>query len=90
MFGADFVVFGPVFETASKRSFGEPQGLNKLREVTRELGDFPVLAIGGITLDNVADCFQAGARGVAAIGMLSDAENMPSMVETIRNRFVAR
>src|SRR5262249_27526828 len=37
--GADFVVFGPVFETESKRSFGEPQGLDKLREVTRALGE---------------------------------------------------
>ncbi len=50
--GADFVVFGPVFETESKRAFGPPQGLEKLREVTTALQGFPVLAIGGITLDN--------------------------------------
>jgi thiamine-phosphate pyrophosphorylase len=85
--GADFVVFGPVFETESKRNFGEPQGLDKLREVTRELGEFPVLAIGGLTLNNVAECFQAGANGVAAIRLLSDAEKMPDIVETIRSRF---
>src|SRR5690348_13202846 len=47
--GADFVVFGPVFDTESKRAFGAPQGLDKLREVTRALGKFPVLAIGGVT-----------------------------------------
>jgi len=87
MNGADFVVFGPVFETPAKRGFREPQGLDKLRDVTRELGDFPVLAIGGITLDNVADCFQAGASGIAAIRLLSDAESMPEIVETIRSRF---
>ena len=74
--GADFVVFGPVFETESKRAFGEPQGLNKLAEVTRELGEFPVVAIGGITLDNVDECFQAGARGIAAIRLLNDTENL--------------
>ena len=74
--GADFVVFGPVFETESKRAYGEPQGLDKLAEVTRALGEFPVVAIGGITLDNVDDCFQAGARGIAAIRMLNDAENL--------------
>ena len=68
--GADFVVFGPVFETESKRAYGEPQGLDKLAEVTRELGEFPVVAIGGITLDNAAECFQAGARGIAAIRLL--------------------
>ena len=74
--GADFVVFGPVFETESKRAFGEPQGLNKLAEVTRELGEFPVVAIGGITLDNVDECFQAGARGIAAIRLLNDTDNL--------------
>jgi len=74
--GADFVVFGPVFETESKRAFGEPQGLDKLAEVARNLGEFPVVAIGGITLDNVDECFQAGARGIAAIAMLNDTENL--------------
>lgn len=82
--GADFVVFGPVFETESKRIYGEPQGVDKLAEVARALGEFPVVAIGGVTLDNVDECFQAGARGVAAISMLSDAENLSSIVERIR------
>ena len=83
--GADFVVFGPVFETESKRAYGEPQGLEKLRDVTRALGEFPVLAIGGITLDNVGACFDAGARGVAAIRLLNDTENMASIVGKIRS-----
>jgi thiamine-phosphate pyrophosphorylase len=74
--GADFVVFGPVFETESKRAYGEPQGLSKLAEVARELGQFPVVAIGGITLDNVDACFEAGARGIAAIRLLNDIENL--------------
>ena len=65
--GADFIVFGPVFETESKRAFGEPQGVEKLREVTTALKGFPVVAIGGIDLDNAASCFRAGASGIAAI-----------------------
>ncbi len=85
--GADFVVFGPIFETESKRAFGEPQGLEKLRELTSELGEFPVLAIGGVTLDNVGACFKAGASGVAAIRLLNDAESLSSIVELIRNEF---
>lgn len=83
---ADFVVFGPVFETESKRAYGEPQGLDKLREVTRELGEFPVVAIGGITLENVGACFHAGASGVAAIRLLSDAERLSSSVSVIRSK----
>ena len=85
--GADFVVFGPVFETESKREFGEPQRLNKLEQVTSELRDFPVVAIGGITLDNVRACFDAGACGVAAIRLLNDAERMSSIVESIRSDY---
>jgi thiamine-phosphate pyrophosphorylase len=65
--GADFIVFGPVFETESKRVYGPPQGLEKLREVATALEGFPVLAIGGITIDNAESCFAAGASGFAGI-----------------------
>jgi thiamine-phosphate pyrophosphorylase len=70
--GADFVVFGPVFETESKRAFGPPQGLEKLREVTSALAGFPVVAIGGINLENVLECFSVGASGMAAIGLFNE------------------
>ncbi len=72
--GADFVVFGPVFETESKRAFGPPQGLDKLRDVTRALDEFPVLAIGGVTLENIPACLASGARGVAGISLFSHPE----------------
>ena len=85
--GADFVVFGPVFETESKRVYGPPQGLEKLAEVARELEEFPVVAIGGITLENAVDCFRAGARGVAAIRLLSGADQLSSIVRAIRSKF---
>ena len=72
--GADFAVFGPVFETESKRAYGPPQGLSKLQEVASELQAFPVVAIGGVTLDNAESCFAAGASGIAGI-TLFDAFN---------------
>jgi thiamine-phosphate pyrophosphorylase len=84
--GADFVVFGPVFETESKRAYGAPQGPEKLREVTRALSEFPVVAIGGITLENFSECFEAGARGVAAIRMLNTAENMDRIYRILTGR----
>ena len=83
--GANFVVFGPVFETESKREFGAPQGLKMLAEVTNGLRGFPVVAIGGITLDNAGACFEAGASGVAAIRLLNDAERMSSIVASLRS-----
>jgi thiamine-phosphate pyrophosphorylase len=72
--GADFIVFGPVFETESKRAHGPPQGLEKLRRVATELQDFPVLAIGGVTIDNAESCLAAGASGFAGISWF-DARN---------------
>lgn len=70
--GADFVVFGPVFDTESKRGFGEPQGLERLRDVCNAARTFPIVAIGGISLENIESCFEAGARGIAAIRLFSE------------------
>lgn len=84
--GADFVVFGPVFETASKVEYGEPVGLAKLAQVVSELAPFPVLALGGLTTDNIADCLRAGARGVAAIRMLSNPEQLGNIAKSIREK----
>ncbi len=58
--GADYLFFGPVFATPSKAAFGAPQGLERLKEICRAV-HIPVLAIGGITLENAADCLAAGA-----------------------------
>ena len=64
--GADFIVFGPIYDTASKRPFGPPQGLEALRRVTAAVAT-PVLAIGGISAARVRDVLAAGAVGVAVI-----------------------
>jgi thiamine-phosphate pyrophosphorylase len=82
--GADFIVFGPVFATESKRVFGEPQGLDRLRQITEGLGEFPVLPIGGIALDNFAACFQAGASGIAAIRLLADPEKLKTISAAVK------
>ena len=88
--GADFVVFGPVFETASKQEYGEPQGLTSLAGVCAELSPFPVLALGGVARGNVADCIRAGARGVAAISMLQQPDRLADIADGIRRSFGVR
>ena len=67
--GADFIVFGPVYDTASKRRYGPPQGLAALEAVTRAV-DRPVLAVGGLTPERVPEVLAAGAAGVAVIGAI--------------------
>ena len=83
---ADFAVFGPVFATESKRSYGEPLGPAKLAEVVSDLSPFPILAIGGVTLDNATSCFNAGAVGVAAIGVFQRGD-LAQTVSHLRHSF---
>jgi thiamine-phosphate pyrophosphorylase len=82
--GADFAVFGPVFETASKTKYGPALGVPALRQVALELAPFPILALGGISKANAADCVRAGARGIAAIRLFSDAETLAQAVNALR------
>jgi thiamine-phosphate pyrophosphorylase len=70
--GVDYIFFGPTFATPSKISFGAPQGTERLEKVCRAVS-IPVLAIGGVTLDNAESCLAAGAAGIAAIRLFQDA-----------------
>jgi thiamine-phosphate pyrophosphorylase len=72
--GADFLVFGPVYDTPSKRRYGPPQGLVKLADAAQSVR-IPVLAIGGIVPERAAEVRKAGASGVGAISALLSAES---------------
>ncbi len=67
--GADFITFGPVFETPSKRRYGPPRGLGELEDVAGRVS-LPVFGLGGIKAGNVADLLRAGAAGVALISAI--------------------
>ncbi|MBM3220301.1 MAG: thiamine phosphate synthase [Candidatus Rokubacteria bacterium] len=72
--GADWLFFGPVYDTPSKRRYGAPQGLAALEQVTAAV-QIPVIAIGGITPDRVAEVRAAGAHGVAVISAILFADD---------------
>jgi thiamine-phosphate pyrophosphorylase len=84
---ADFVVFGPVFETASKQKYGEAVGTTRLREVVSRVNQMPVVALGGVSLNNAADCFRAGASGIAAIRLFQDPSSLAEVVTSLRAYF---
>ncbi len=63
--GADFVIFGPVWLSASHPGTA-PAGLSALAAVARTVR-IPVLAIGGVTESRIAECWSAGAAGYSAI-----------------------
>jgi thiamine-phosphate pyrophosphorylase len=67
--GAEWVFFGPVYDTPSKRAYGPPQGVAKLERVAAAVA-VPVIAIGGVTPDRVAEVRRAGAHGVAVISAI--------------------
>jgi thiamine-phosphate pyrophosphorylase len=71
--GADWIVFGPIYDTPSKRRYGAPQGLRALEAIVAAVRA-PVIAIGGITPERVAEVRRAGAHGVAVISALLSAD----------------
>jgi thiamine-phosphate diphosphorylase len=69
--GADYIGFGPLFPTTTKDA-GPHQGVERLRSV-RNAVRIPVLAIGGISPDTLAEAMQTGADGVAVISAVLSA-----------------
>ncbi len=71
---ADFILFGPVYFTASKAAYGEPQGLGRLKKVVEKIS-LPVYAIGGVKVGNIAEVKETGVRGIALISAVLSASD---------------
>jgi thiamine-phosphate pyrophosphorylase len=83
--GADLAVFAPVFEKKDAPNT-RLAGVEMLRAACQH--KIPVLALGGVTLDNAAACLQAGAAGIAGIRLFQ--QNEMSNIVTALGRLVAR
>jgi thiamine-phosphate pyrophosphorylase len=82
--GADFAVFAPVFEKAGTAS---REGVEQLRQICHRAEaaqpPMPVLALGGITLENACACVAAGAAGIAAIRLFQQ-NDVHAIVKQLR------
>ena len=81
--GADFAVFGPIFPTSSKEKYGPPLGPEKLIDAVQESASFPLIALGGISLENAHECFRAGASGIAGITLFAEPATLAPTVEAV-------
>ena len=83
--GANFSVFGPVFEKSGSANF---EGLEKLRQICHRTEaarpPMPVWALGGITLENAQQCAEAGAAGIAAIRLFQQ-NDVDAVVKRLRS-----
>jgi thiamine-phosphate pyrophosphorylase len=86
--GADYVIFGPVFETASHAD-GVPSGIEGLGEVVRGVR-IPVIAIGGITSERVGDVMDTGAAGIAVISAILGASSPREATEQLARQLRAK
>lgn len=88
--GADFAVFGPVFDTPSKRVYGPPVGLEALMKVALKLSPFPLVALGGVGIEQIKDVLHAGAAGVAGIRLFANGQSLARTVHLIGRAYDAR
>lgn len=78
--GADYLGVGPIFETATKLDAGTPCGIHLIREI-KKVCHLPLIAIGGITLENAKSVIEAGADSVCAISAVIGKENVEKEIQ---------
>ena len=86
--GADYVAVSPVFSTASKDNAGPGLGLAALREI-RAVVTIPVIAIGGVSRENVGEVIRAGADGVAVISAVVGQPDITAAARDLKDRIAA-
>lgn len=86
--GADYLGVGPCFPTQTKEGLPDPIGPSGVRRVAAAV-DAPVIAIGGVTVDRVAELVAAGAYGVAVVGAICRAPDPARATEEFLTALLA-
>jgi thiamine-phosphate pyrophosphorylase len=85
--GADYIAVGPIYATPNKTG-KEPSGVDIIRMIKKRV-KVPLIAIGGIGLDNINEVFAAGADGIACIGAVCGAKDIRLSTKNIKDRIIA-
>lgn len=81
----DYIAIGPVFPTTTKENPDKVVGLDFIKQARRLIGDFPLVAIGGITSQNFRDVLRSGADSTAMIGeLLTNADEISSKMRRLQ------
>lgn len=85
--GADYIGCGPFRFTTTKKNLAPVIGIEGYRDIIEKMKaagiDLPVVAIGGITADDIDDILSTGVRGIAVSGTVLRAENPVAMMKQI-------
>lgn len=76
----DYIALGPIFPTTLKVMRFGPQGIPRITEWKRRIGDIPLVAIGGIKFEQAKDIFEAGADSIAVVSDVTQAKDPEARV----------
>lgn len=82
----DYIAFGPIFPTKTKDYFIGIKDIEKVLEISAK----PVIFVGGITLSNIDEALNKGARNIAVIRAIMQAEDIVRMVRTLKKKMTRR
>ena len=86
-YGADYITFGPIFDTPSKAGLLKPTGIEEIRKLKKEI-NIPLVAVGGINEKNVESVLNGGADGIAVISSIMQADNPEDAAGCLCNKIV--
>lgn len=80
-----YVASGAIFPTTTKKMPTAPQGLDNLRRYVAQAGDTPVVAIGGINLQNAKEVLATGVSSLAVVRAVTEADNPEAVVKAFQS-----
>ncbi len=86
-YGADYITFGPIFDTPSKAGLLKPTGVEAIQKLKKEI-NIPIVALGGINENNAEAVLDGGADGIAVISSIMQADNPEGAAKCLFNKII--